>query len=37
MLKAEMVIIAVELVPEVAMTDAKHGPGLMISDGDKLV
>ena len=30
MFKAEMVIIAAELVPEVAMTDAEHGSGLVI-------
>ena len=32
MLKAEMVMITAELVPEVAMTDAVYGHGLMIAD-----
>ena len=36
-LKAELVMIAAELVPEVAMTDAEHGLRLMMTDEDKLV
>ena len=35
-LKAEMVMIAVELVPEVAMTDAEESSGLVIADENKL-
>ena len=36
-LKAEMAMIAAELVSKVEMTDAEHDPGLMITDKDKLV
>ena len=34
--KAEMVMIAAELIPEVAITDAKQGPGLVMTDENKL-
>ena len=37
MLEAEIVMIAVELISEVAMTDAEHGPGLVMADEDKLL
>ena len=37
MLEAEMVMIAAELVPKVAMIDAEHGAGLVMTDEDKLL
>ena len=36
-LEAEMVLITAELVPEVAMTDAEHGSGLVMADEDKFI
>ena len=36
-LEAEMVMIAAELDPEMAMTDAEHGSGLVMADEEKLV
>ena len=36
-LEAEIVMIAAELVPELAMTDVEHGSGLVMADEDKLV
>ena len=37
MLEAEMVMIAAELVPKVAMIDAEHGAGLVMTNEDKLL
>ena len=36
-LEAEMVLITAELVPEVAMTDAEHGSGFVMTNVDKLI
>ena len=35
-IETEMVMIAAELVPEVAMTDAEESSGLVIADENKL-